>query len=139
MDLAEHKQPTRSAAPLRELAQFQHNLAQAEALVRSARAFMWDTTADVWDALCAGRPIGVRQRALLRLAMTHAVQSAAQAVDLVWAVAGSSPVYTRSPIERCFRDIHVATQHAAVGVFSYETIGAALAHPNEAERGAALI
>jgi hypothetical protein len=48
-------------------------------------------------------------------------------------------VYTSSPIERCFRDIHVATQHAAVGVFSYETIGAAIAHPDESWRGATLI
>src|SRR5262249_43624099 len=134
VELAEHKQPTRSAAPLRELGLYQHNLAQAEALVRAARALMWDTTAEVWGLLCAGEPVGLQHRALLRLAMTHAVQSAAQAVDLVWAVAGSSPVYTTSPIERCFRDIHVATQHAAVGVFSYETIGAALAHPEESAR-----
>jgi alkylation response protein AidB-like acyl-CoA dehydrogenase len=139
LELAEHKQPTRSAAPLHELPQHQHNLAQAEALVHAARAFMWEITAEVYDTLCAGQPVGLRQRALLRLAMTHAVQSAAQAVDLVWAVAGSSPVYTSSPIERCFRDIHVATQHAAVGVFSYETIGAALAHPDEAWRGGSLI
>ncbi|HEY2595990.1 MAG TPA: acyl-CoA dehydrogenase family protein [Chloroflexota bacterium] len=139
VELAEHKQPTRSAAPLHALPQFQHNLAQAEALVHAARAFTWEISAEVYDTLCAGLPVSLRQRALLRLAMTHAVQSAAQAVDLVWAVAGSSPVYTSSPIERCFRDIHVATQHAAVGVFSYETIGAAVAHPDETWRGAALI
>jgi alkylation response protein AidB-like acyl-CoA dehydrogenase len=139
LELAEHKQPTRSTAPLRELPQLQHNVAQAEALVHAARAFVWEITAEVYDGLCAGLPVGLRQRALLRLAMTHAVQSAAQAVDLVWAVAGSSPVYTSSPIERCFRDIHVATQHAAVGVFSYETIGAAVARPHETWRGAGLI
>ncbi|MBV9578423.1 MAG: acyl-CoA dehydrogenase family protein [Chloroflexi bacterium] len=129
VELAEHKQPTRSTGVLRELPQFQHNLAQAEALVHAARAFMWDVTAEVWDLLCADRPVEARHRALLRLAMTHAVQSASQAVDLVWAAAGASPVYTSSPLERCFRDIHVATQHAAVGVFSYATIGAALVHP----------
>ncbi|MCA1645307.1 MAG: hypothetical protein LC797_07510, partial [Chloroflexi bacterium] len=57
--------------------------------------------------------------------------SAAQAVDLVWAAAGASPVYTSSPLERCFRDIHVATQHAAVGLFSMELIGSALIDPNQ--------
>jgi alkylation response protein AidB-like acyl-CoA dehydrogenase len=139
IELAERKRPTRSTAVLRELPQLQHNVAQAEALVQAARAFMWDITAEVWGLLCAGQPVGLRHRALLRLAMTHAVQSAAQAVDLVWAAAGSSPVYTSSPLERCFRDIHVATQHAAVGVFSYQTIGSAVVHGEEEWRGAALI
>lgn len=125
--LAEHKQPTRSpGVTLRDVSQTRTALAQAEALVQGARAFMWDITAEVWSLLCADRPVTPRHRALLRLAMTHAVQSSAQAVDLMWAAAGSSPVYTSSPLERCFRDTHVATQHAAVGVFSWETIGAAL-------------
>ena len=116
LDLAERKTPTRSTSVLRELPLMQANLAQAEGLVQAARAFMWQMTAEVWDRAAArGDPVTLRHRALLRLGMTHAVQSAAQAVDLVWAAAGASPVYTRSPLERCFRDIHVATQHAAVG------------------------
>jgi indole-3-acetate monooxygenase len=126
IELAEHKRPTRSTLVLRELPLMQANLARAEALVQAARAFMWQITAEVWELLCADREVTSRHRALLRLAMTFAVQSAAQAVDLVWAAAGSSPVYTSSPLERCFRDVHVATQHAAVGLFSLELIGSAL-------------
>jgi alkylation response protein AidB-like acyl-CoA dehydrogenase len=130
VDLAEHKIPARTTTALRDRPLVQANIAQAEGLVDAARAFMWQTTAEVWDVLCAGRPVTMRQRAMLRLANTIAVQNAAQAVDLMWAAAGSSPVYTTSPLERCFRDIHVATQHAAVGVFSLETIGAALIDPS---------
>jgi alkylation response protein AidB-like acyl-CoA dehydrogenase len=140
VELAEHKTPTRSTSVLRELPLLQTNLAQAEALVQAARSFMWQTTAEVWDLLCADRPITLRHRALLRLGMTNAVQSAAQAVDLTWAAAGASPVYTSSPLERCFRDIHVATQHAAVGMFSLELIGSALISSNATQwRGAPLI
>jgi alkylation response protein AidB-like acyl-CoA dehydrogenase len=131
MDLAERKVPTRTTSLLRDRALVQANLAQAEGLVQGARAFMWQITAEVWDLLLARRPVTARQRALLRLAMTVAVQNSAQAVDLMWAAAGSSPVYTSSPLERCFRDIHVATQHAAVGVFSLETVGSALINPNQ--------
>jgi indole-3-acetate monooxygenase len=139
LDLAEHKIPTRSPGVLRGLPQMQANLAQAEGLVQAARALMWQTTADVWDVLCAGGPVTLRHRALLRLAMTHAVQSAAQAVDLMWAAAGASPVYTSSPLERCFRDIHVTTQHAAVGMFSLETIGAALIDSRDQRSGGAAL
>jgi alkylation response protein AidB-like acyl-CoA dehydrogenase len=61
--------------------------------------------------------------------MTQAVQASARAVDLMWAAAGGSPIYTSSPLERCFRDIHVATQHASVATLSWETIGRALFDP----------
>jgi alkylation response protein AidB-like acyl-CoA dehydrogenase len=129
VDLAEHKIPARTTSTLRDRPLVQANIAQAEGLVGAARAFMWQTTAEVWEMLRAEQLVTMRQRAMLRLANTMAVQNAAQAVDLMWAAAGSSPVYTSSPLERCFRDIHVATQHAAVSVFSLETIGAALINP----------
>jgi alkylation response protein AidB-like acyl-CoA dehydrogenase len=58
--------------------------------------------------------------------MTQAVQSAAQAVDLVRDAAGASAIYASSPLERCYRDIHVATQHAVVATPSYEMLGRAL-------------
>jgi alkylation response protein AidB-like acyl-CoA dehydrogenase len=135
IDLAESKIPTRTTSLLRDRPLAQANLAQAEGLVQAARAFMWQITAEVWDLLCTDRPVTQRHRALLRLGMTVAVQSAAQAVDLMWAAAGSSPVYTSSPLERCFRDIHVATQHAVVGLFSLETVGSALIHPEHAVAG----
>lgn len=137
VDLAEHKIPTRNTTLLRDRPLVQANIAQAEGLVQAGRALMWQTTAEVWELLCKDQPITPRHRALLRLGMTFAVQSAAQAVDLMWAAAGSSPVYTSSPLDRCFRDIHVATQHAAVGLFSLETIGAALISRNQPSVGGA--
>ncbi len=129
VQLAEVKVPTRSSALLKDRPLVQAQVAQAEAMVQSARDFMWRTTAEAWSAVCAGRPVDGRQRAILRLAMTQAVQASAQAVDLMWAAGGGSPIYTSSPLERCFRDIHVATQHAAVSALSWETIGKALFDP----------
>ena len=67
-----------------------------------------------------------KPRLRLRLAITHAVQSAARAVDLVYDAAGGWAIYTRNPLERCWRDIHTATQHAVAATPSYETIGRAL-------------
>ena len=129
VQLAEVKVPTRTSIVLKDRPLVQARVAQAEALVQSARDFMWRTTAEAWDAACAGREVDGRQRAILRLAMTQAVQASAQAVDLMWAAGGGSPIYTSSPLERCFRDIHVATQHAVVSALSWETIGKALFDP----------
>ncbi len=127
--LADAKVPTRSSVLLKDRATVQAQVAQAEALVLSARDFMRRTTADAWASACAEREVSPRERALLRLAMTASVQNSALAVDLMWAAAGGSPIYVSSPLERCFRDIHVATQHAAVGALSWETIGKGLLDP----------
>ena len=38
-------------------------------------------------------------------------------------MAGGTSVYRRSPIQRRFRDIHVATQHMVVNPSTYEIAG----------------
>ena len=58
--------------------------------------------------------------------MTTAVRSAVEAVDLLDEAGGGSSSDEASPLERCFRDIHVAAQHAAVACPSYETVGQVL-------------
>jgi alkylation response protein AidB-like acyl-CoA dehydrogenase len=68
----------------------------------------------------------VRTRADLRLALTHAVRTSARVVDLMYEAAGGSAVFRTSPLQRCFRDVHTATQHAMVAPPTLETIGSVL-------------
>ncbi|MFI7596573.1 acyl-CoA dehydrogenase family protein [Actinoplanes sp. NPDC049681] len=65
-------------------------------------------------------------RAALRLAICTATRNAARAVDLVYNAAGGTAVYDSSPLQRHFRDVHVATQHAMVSGDVTETVGAVL-------------
>jgi hypothetical protein len=51
------------------------------------------------------------------------VRSSLRAVDVLFDAAGTSSVYEINPIERCFRDLHVAAQHGAVGRLSVEAAG----------------
>ncbi len=101
----------------------QAQLAQAEALVRSARALVLETTAATWDTLCAGEPLSEEQGALQWLAALHAVTSCVHAVDMVYTMGGATSVYTTSRLERCFRDVHVVSQHVGVSPWQWERAG----------------
>ena len=61
-----------------------------------------------------------------RLAITHGMHEAVRAVDLVFHAAGTNALYRKYPLERYFRDIHAAVQHAAGLPSHYEAAGQAL-------------
>lgn len=111
--LAGGKRPAGSKRSLAERELTQLTVARAEARLASARALVRETVAEV-EACAREGTVTVRQRARLRLAACHGMEAAAAAVDLVYGAAGGSSIYAKSPLERAFRDIHVATQHAMV-------------------------
>lgn len=121
--LAHGKVPVAASTVLRERAAAQAKLAQAEALLRAGRVFLYDTLRETWEATVAGETLSLRHKADVLLAMTHAVQSAVQAVELMYRVAGTSGVYTQSPLERAFRDVQVLRHHAFGAETRYETVG----------------
>ena len=128
-ELAQVKVPTRSQVLLRDRPLAQMEFAQAEALFESARLFLWDTAERLWEQTRGGKRLTPRQQATARLANTYAAQVAVQVVDLMYSAAGGSAVYEGSPLEQLFRDIHVAAQHAAVALPTYEQVGQILLHP----------
>jgi alkylation response protein AidB-like acyl-CoA dehydrogenase len=120
------KRPAGVGAPLAERTTVQADVARAEALFLSSRALLYDSVAQSWEAVQAGRELSVREVAVLRLARTHAVQAAMQAVDLMYTDAGGAAIYTRNPLERCFRDIHTVTQHVSMNPGNYQVSGRVL-------------
>ena len=63
------------------------------------------------------------QRVALRLAASHAATAAVSAVDRCYAAAGGAAAYQSSPLQRVFRDVHVASQHAMVAPRVFEPLG----------------
>lgn len=122
VDLAAGKTPVGSRVLLRERAAVQADVARAEAMLRSARCFLFEAVEEAWEAAQRG-PLSLEQRALVRLAAINAVSSATHAVDLMYNAGGATSIYATNPLERCFRDIHVATQHAEVAPIQYEAAG----------------
>jgi alkylation response protein AidB-like acyl-CoA dehydrogenase len=127
--LAQSKVPLLSQSTLRDRPTAQLKLGQAEALVRSARAFLYESLAAMWHTQSQGDPPTEEQVMLRELATVQAVQSCAHAVEMVYDAAGSDAVYTSSTIERCFRDVHVVTQHVAGATSRFELVGRFLMIP----------
>jgi alkylation response protein AidB-like acyl-CoA dehydrogenase len=122
------KVPQRSPSSLRERATVHSAVARAEALLRSARAFFYETLDDCWASQSLGEEPTAVQMQVRNLAGIHAAHASAEAVDLMYGVAGSSSVYSTSRLERCFRDVHVITQHRGASLFRYEEIGSFFLH-----------
>ena len=114
---AAHAQPQ----PLAAQSHLQLDLARATATLGAARAYLHDQVGQLWDVVCAGSRPTLLQRAEGRLAAHHAAAEAARAVDLAFTAAGGSAVYSDSALQRCLRDVHVATQHAMVSPRLLET------------------
>jgi indole-3-acetate monooxygenase len=126
IDLAGQKVPTGRASALREQQAAQMAVAKAHAHAQSARAWLQQLVAQLWECALQGVPAAPDAAAGLMLASTHATWAAAAAVDLAQQAAGASAVYSANPIERAFRDIHAVTQHRRVAQVSFETVGRTL-------------
>jgi alkylation response protein AidB-like acyl-CoA dehydrogenase len=101
----------------------QAQVAEAQALLESARAFFYQTAIHVWSGAVVGRESTPADRARLRLAISHAVRSAVQAVDLLYAAMSTRAIVAGGPLDRAFRDLHTAAAHAMVGPATFEAAG----------------
>ena len=121
--LADTKTPQGSSKPLSNRPQVQADVAIAEAKLLSAWSFMHTTITDSWDTAVAGEPATVEQKRLLRMSATHATQTAAEVAEMMYKAGGGAAVYKTSLLQRCFRDVFVATQHAMVAPRLFEMVG----------------
>jgi alkylation response protein AidB-like acyl-CoA dehydrogenase len=121
--LAEAKTPMGSAVKLKDKPAAQIDLARAEALVCSARAFLFGSVEEVWAEVDSDKIPSLRQRALVRIAAAKAAEASVQAVDLLFNAAGGTALFESCPLERCFRDVHATTQHIATNAGNYEIAG----------------
>ena len=124
--LARAKQPLGSKRSIAHRELVQQSVAQAEARVRGGRAFLFEALAAASAEADARGAATLEARALLRLAATHATRESAAAVDLMYEAGGASSIYSSSPLQRCFRDVHVATQHVMVNPTSATLAGRVL-------------
>jgi alkylation response protein AidB-like acyl-CoA dehydrogenase len=126
IDIAGTRIPNGSTTAAASKPVVQAEVGRAEAVLQAARAWLYESVAQAWAEVQAGRPLPTKQLALMRLARANALTAGVQATDLIYTTAGSASVYSSGLIDRCFRDVHVAAQHTALHPTNYEVCGAVL-------------
>jgi len=121
--LAMAKTPVLATSTLATQHTTHERVGRAEALLRAGRAFLYETVRELPYSPTWSEALSDDRRASIRLASAHAAQNAAEAVDLMFNAAGTTSIYTSSRLKRCFRDVHVATQHVAVAPSNIEMVG----------------
>jgi alkylation response protein AidB-like acyl-CoA dehydrogenase len=124
VDVAKNKIPRGKKSPLRDNAVVQTDLALAEVGIRSARAFLLQSMADIWKQISAGDKLTVDHRITIRMGSTNAIHRARGAVDFAYNAAGATAIFENHPLERRFRDIHTVTQQLQGRLSHFETVGA---------------
>jgi indole-3-acetate monooxygenase len=101
----------------------QIELSKAEALLRSARAFLLDEIAAAWDQAVRTGHVDLDARIRIRIACANAAEQAVNAADVAYTLGGGSSVFRSNPLQRCLRDAHMATQHVQVAPKLHEAFG----------------
>jgi indole-3-acetate monooxygenase len=121
-EMAQSKKPIGATQPLREQVTTQIEVGRAEAILRSARAFVFEAIEALWNAGEVGEA-STRDRVLARMAGSHAAAAAVQVVDMMFAAGGAGGIYENGRLGRCWRDAHAMSHHAGQSVFQFQTGG----------------
>jgi alkylation response protein AidB-like acyl-CoA dehydrogenase len=103
----------------------QDRVGRAEASLRAARAFFYETVQATWAAVHDTDAMTAEQHTLLTLSATHATATAVQVIDMLWDAAGATTIFPASPLERLFRNIHTVQHNTFIGAHQFETAGRA--------------
>ncbi|MCX7063697.1 MAG: acyl-CoA dehydrogenase family protein, partial [Proteobacteria bacterium] len=122
--LAQTKLPMLSATLLKDKPIAHYRYGEAEAMLRAARAYLFEAMREVEEELRRGReaPSGkLTQNA--RLACTHAANASMHVVDSIHNTAGTSGMRMHSALERKLRDAHGCATHRWVAHPLYAELG----------------
>ena len=99
---------------MRNVPRVRSGFARAEMMLGAARAYAYESVDRVWDALHTQGGLSHELRLHLGLSRVNAFQAARDVVQLMVDIAGSSSIYSSSPLDRLLRDAITVRTHIAV-------------------------
>lgn len=110
--------PGQAKAHLRDNSLVQTTLGEAEAQLRSARAFLYESVNAGWEDVQKSGDVPEEPWQLMRLASKQAGTAAAQSVEALWYATGAAAIFDGNPMERRFRDAHAAAQRQSPTIYT---------------------
>jgi len=104
----------------------QAQVAQSEARLRAARAFLLGSLEEIWRDVGKSGRLTLDDNTTIRLASTWAIHQACDVVDTAYHAAGATAIFESNPFERRFRDIHTVIQQYQGRQVHFETVGQVL-------------
>lgn len=123
IELARDKVPRGAKRTLRDNHVVQSQVAQAEARLSAARAYLFRALAEITPAVEHVGGLTLAQRMTIRLAATFAIHEAIAVVDTAYRAAGATAIFAAGPFERRLRDIHTVAQQLQGRQEHFETVG----------------
>jgi indole-3-acetate monooxygenase len=123
VELARDKTARGAKRTLRDNNVVQSQVAQAEARLTAARAFLLGALNDITSEVERTGRLTLEQRMTIRLASTFAIHQARDVVDTAYHAAGATAIFAANPFERRFRDIHTVSQQLQGRQEHFETVG----------------
>jgi indole-3-acetate monooxygenase len=126
IELARDKIPRDAKRTLRDDNVVQSQVAQSEARLRAARAFLLGSLEQIWRDVARSRRLTLDHNTTIRLASTWAIHQAKDVVDTAYHAAGATAIFESNPFERRFRDVHTVVQQYQGRQAHFATVGQVL-------------
>lgn len=122
-EIASNRVSITGAPTFGDRAHVQIEIARAEAGLRSARAFFYETTDAAYEKLVRGEDLSVEDRALIRLASSHAARAGADVAVAIYRLSGTDGIFTSNPVARYMQDAMIVPQHAFLSEGTWQSAG----------------
>ncbi|WP_223166420.1 acyl-CoA dehydrogenase family protein [Nonomuraea sp. SYSU D8015] len=112
------------APKLADRAYYRAGIAEAEAVLRSARAYFYEAADEAWQTLAAGGLVSDEQNAHMRLSAAHLARTASEVVHKVVSLSGTAAIHRDHPLQALLGDAVVPQEHAFLSPAMYDAAGA---------------
>jgi alkylation response protein AidB-like acyl-CoA dehydrogenase len=121
--LAKEKSPSSAVRPLRDDTWIQARIAQADAKICAASAWLIQLLREAWHECATRGEISFPLRVKIRSACTHQINEACDAVDMIYVEAGATAIFRSNAFERRFRDMHTVSQQVQGSIARMQSVG----------------